>query len=216
MSRKVGGSEHITQESPAQDPSLSTFSQSGYPQLPTTASQSTYLFPTGLWCTRVVMNPGLSSNEPCTPLRAHLCRQLLQYPCVHFTHVFGTRDRCTNARVGSSFGTNEECQTSSSHVHLLSVHRSGSTMPLRSMALCMAMTQTLLCHRNFLEPLRLDVCAALSKRRCFSLMLGSLNEVGDISVASLLFGAPRSVPSFCCGYSELIYKERSPCGRLLT
>ena len=80
----------------------------------------------------------------------------------------------------------------------------------------MATTQPLLCHRNFLEPLRLDVCAPLSKRRCFLLMLGSRNEVGDISVASLLFGAPRSVPCFCFGYSELIYKERSPCGRLLT
>ena len=82
---------------------------------------------------------------------------------------------------------------------------------------CMAITQPLLCHRNFLEPLRLDVCAALSTRRFFLLTLGSLYVVGDISLASLLFGAPRSVPSFCCcGYSELIYKERSPCGRLLT
>ena len=43
----------------------------------------------------------------------------------------------------------------------------------------------------------------------FFLMPGSLYEVGDISVASLLFGAPRSVPSFSCGYSELMYKGRN-------
>ena len=43
------------------------------------------------------------------------------------THVFGTRDRCTNARVGSSFGTNEKCQTPTSHVHPPSVHRSWLT-----------------------------------------------------------------------------------------
>ena len=46
-----------------------------------------------------------------------------------------TRDRCTNARVGPSFGTNEKFQTSSSYVHLPSVHRSGPTVPLRGMAL---------------------------------------------------------------------------------
>ena len=40
-----------------------------------------------------------------------------------FIHVFGTRDRCTKARVGSSFGQNEKCQTPSSHVHPPSVHR---------------------------------------------------------------------------------------------
>ena len=43
----------------------------------------------------------------------------------------------------------------------------------------------------------------------FVVMHGSLDEVGDISVASLYFGAPRSVPSFCCGYPELIHKERN-------
>ena len=41
--------EDITQESPAQDPSVTTSSQLGYPQLPTTASQSISHFPTGLW-----------------------------------------------------------------------------------------------------------------------------------------------------------------------
>ena len=61
------------------------------------------------------------------PLLASLCRQLLRYPCVHFTHVFGTRDRCTNARVGSSVGINEKCQPSSLHILPLSVRRSGST-----------------------------------------------------------------------------------------
>ena len=60
------------------------------------------------------MNPGLSSSGPCTPWFAPLCRQVSQYPCV---------DTWTN----SSFGTNEKCQTSSSHVHPPSVHRSGST-----------------------------------------------------------------------------------------
>ena len=44
------------------------------------------------------------------------------------THVFGTRDRCTNARVGSSVGTNEKCQTSSLHVRPPSVHRSWLTI----------------------------------------------------------------------------------------
>ena len=61
-------------------------------------------------------------------LLVHLCQQLLQYPCVHFTHVFSTRYRRTNVRVGSRFETNEKCQTSLSHVHPPSVHRSGSTL----------------------------------------------------------------------------------------
>ena len=38
-----------TQESLAQDPSLSTFSQSDYLQLLTAPAQSTCFFPTGLW-----------------------------------------------------------------------------------------------------------------------------------------------------------------------
>ena len=88
---------------------------------------STSLSVFGDTCTRAVMNPGLSSSELCTSLSVPLCRQLLQYPCVHFTHVFSTRDRCTNARAGSSSGMIEECQTSSSHVHPPSVHRSGLT-----------------------------------------------------------------------------------------
>ena len=56
------------------------------------------------------------------------------------------------------------------------------------------MTQPALCHRNFLEPLRLDVCAALSKRRCFLLMLGSLYVVGDIWQVyfSVLHGVSRA------------------------
>ena len=94
LSRKIGGNEDITQESPAQDPSL-----------PTAASVSTYNFPTKL---------------------VRICRQLLRYPRVHFTHVFSTRCRCTNVRVGSSSETNAKCQTSSSHVHPPSVHRCGS------------------------------------------------------------------------------------------
>ena len=67
------------------------------------------------------MNPGLSSSELCTSLLAPLCWQLLQYPCVHSTHVFSTRDTCINARVGSSSGMIEKCQTSSSHIHPPSV-----------------------------------------------------------------------------------------------
>ena len=43
LSRKIGSSEDIPQESPAQDPSLSTFSQLGYQQLPTTAPHPTSL-----------------------------------------------------------------------------------------------------------------------------------------------------------------------------
>ena len=72
-------------------------------------SQRTTSLPVfGDTCTRVVMNPGLSCRELYTPLLEPLCRQWLWYKCVHFTRVFGTRDRCTNARVGSSFGTNEK------------------------------------------------------------------------------------------------------------
>ena len=42
--------------------------------------------------------------------------------------VFGTRERCTNARVRSSVGMNEKCQPPSLHAHLPSVHRSGYTL----------------------------------------------------------------------------------------
>ena len=50
LSRKIGGKEDTTQESPAEDPSLSTvFSQPDYLQPPTVPSQSTYHFPIGLW-----------------------------------------------------------------------------------------------------------------------------------------------------------------------
>ena len=37
---KIGGSEDLAQESPAQDPSLGAFLQPDYLQLPTAASQS--------------------------------------------------------------------------------------------------------------------------------------------------------------------------------
>ena len=56
---------------------------------------------------------------------------VLQSPWVHFTHLFSTRDRCTHALRGSSFAMIEKCQTPSSHVHLPSVHRSGSTGTFR-------------------------------------------------------------------------------------
>ena len=77
----------------------------------------------GHTCTRVVLRAAVNF----VPLLASLCRQLLRYPCVHFTHFFGTRDRSTNARDGSRVGMNEKCQASSLHVHPLSVHRSGSS-----------------------------------------------------------------------------------------
>ena len=48
-SRKIGGSEDITQESTAQYPSCSTFSQPDYLQSAAALSQSTYHFPIGLW-----------------------------------------------------------------------------------------------------------------------------------------------------------------------
>ena len=41
------------------------------------------------------------------------------------------------------------------------------SMPKNGYGSCMAMIQPVLCHLNLLEPSRLDVCAALSKRRCF-------------------------------------------------
>ena len=52
---------------------------------------------------------------------------VLQSPCVHFTHLLSTRDRCTHALRGSSFAMIEKCQTLSSHVHPPSVRRSGLT-----------------------------------------------------------------------------------------
>ena len=49
LSRKIGGGEDKTQESPAQDPSRRTFTQLGYLQLPTTDLQSISHFFAGLW-----------------------------------------------------------------------------------------------------------------------------------------------------------------------
>ena len=46
---------------------------------------------------------------------------------MHFTHFFGTRDRCANARVGSRFGRNAKCQSSLSLVRPPSGHRSRLT-----------------------------------------------------------------------------------------
>ena len=69
--------------------------------------------------------------------------------------------------------------------------RAGS-MPKNAYGSCMAMTQPLLCPRNFLEPLRLDVCVAVSKRSFF-LMLGSLYVVGDTSVASFFLSVLHGV-----------------------
>ena len=61
--------------------------------------------------------------------------------------------------------------------------RAGS-MPKNGYGSCMAMIQPVLCHLNLLEPSRLDVCAALSKRRCFLMMLGSPSKVCDIPVVT--------------------------------
>ena len=52
---------------------------------------------------------------------------VLQSPCVHFTHLFSTRDRCTHALRGSSLAMIEKCQTPQSHVHPPSVRRSWLT-----------------------------------------------------------------------------------------
>ena len=49
LSRKIGGSEHITQESPAQDPPWNALSQPDDLQPSTAPSESTYHFPIGLW-----------------------------------------------------------------------------------------------------------------------------------------------------------------------
>ena len=78
-------------------------------------------------CTRVVLNPGLSSSEP-RPFVSASLSTAVSVTSVHCSHVFGTRDVCTNARVGSSVGTNEKYQPASLHVHPRSVHRSGSTL----------------------------------------------------------------------------------------
>ena len=57
---------------------------------------------------------------------------VLQSPCVHFTHLFSIRDKCTHALRGSSFATIEKCQTSSSHAHPPSVRRSGLPSTVRT------------------------------------------------------------------------------------
>ena len=59
---------------------------------------------------------------------------MLQSPCVHFTHLFGTRDRCTHALRGSSLAMIGKCQAPQSHVHPPSVRRSWSTASMASMA----------------------------------------------------------------------------------
>ena len=71
----MGGGEDITLESAAQGPSPSAFSQLGYLQLPTTASQSICHFLAGLWCPgqrAMQLDPGLSSSE----LRSFVCVSL--------------------------------------------------------------------------------------------------------------------------------------------
>ena len=115
--------EDLTQEGPAQDQSRSTFSQPDYLQPSTALSQSTYHFPTGLW-RRVHTRWNESWPEQHSTvyiLVSASVSTVLQSPCVHFTHIFSTRDRCTHALLGSSFAMIKKCQTPSSHVRIFVV-----------------------------------------------------------------------------------------------
>ena len=82
--------------------------------------------------------------------------------------------------LGPSFGTNEKCQTSSSHVHLPSVHRSGSTMPLRGMALVWRLHNYYSVTATFWSHCALTFVLHCRNADVFLLMLGSLYVVGDI------------------------------------
>ena len=109
------------------DQSRSTFSQPDYLQPSTALSQSTYHFPTGLW-RRIHTRWNESwpeQHSTVSILVSASVSTVLQSPCIHHTHIFSTRDRCTHALRGSSFAMIKKCQTPPSHVHPSSVRRSG-------------------------------------------------------------------------------------------
>ena len=112
--------EDITQESPAQDPSLSTFSQPGYLQLPSFTVNLPLPYRSLVTRARALLN----RVHPCQLLfvdsccSIHVCTSLMSSalvtdaPTLALAHVLA----------------DEKCQTSSSHVHPPSVHRSGSKL----------------------------------------------------------------------------------------
>ena len=79
-------------------------------------------------CACVAPNPGLISSALCSFCWRLSLSTVVTVSMRAIIHFFGTRDRCTNARVGSSFGTNEKCQPPSSDVRPPSVHRSWLTL----------------------------------------------------------------------------------------
>ena len=84
---QIGGSEDTTPGSPAQYPSLSTFcdiliTDNVTRQLHSQLTTSPPVFVDTRAC--VVLNPGLSSSDPCSFfVSVSLCQQLFRFPCVH-------------------------------------------------------------------------------------------------------------------------------------
>ena len=128
------------------------------------------------------------------------CCSLKQRPCNLTTRAYG-RMRCllillpvraatqsSREEAAWSFNPNPTLLNDLTAQGLQRMTSSGAdragSKPKIAYGSCMAMTQPLLCPRNFLDPIRLYICVAVSKRRFFLLMLGSLYVVGDTSVAS--------------------------------